>query len=471
MNESILGRQSFVRVLVDLTQIVAPALIALGNLYFITTQVRATVFGPIYVSLAAVSTALALLLLQPRRYGASSQFAFNRGTLVLSTLARWIALLVILLAIGYATQRSEEYSRIVIFLWAVTTPVILVIAELVLNALARSLQQSAPVNRTAVFAGCNEVSRQLADRLTATREIRIKVEGFFDDRGADRLGIRNERELLGKLPDMAAYVKTYGVDVIFVALPMRHVQRVIDLLDELRDTTASVYYLPDIFVYDLIQARTGDVLGMPVITMCETPFYGHRGVVKRLTDVLIAGLALLLLSPLLLTISLIVKFTSPGPVIFQQRRYGLDGAEIIVYKFRSMTVTEDGDRIEQARQGDHRLTRVGGFLRSTSLDELPQLLNVLQGTMSLVGPRPHAVAHNEQYRKMIKGYMIRHKVRPGITGLAQVNGCRGETSQLEEMQARVAYDIEYLRHWSVLLDLQIIWQTFLMLFRRDRKAY
>src|SRR5690606_5159983 len=170
-------------------------------------------------------------------------------------------------------------------------------------------------------------------------------------------------------------------------------------------------------------------------------------------------------------IALAVKRTSPGPVFFRQRRYGLDGREITIYKFRTMHVMEAGDHIEQARPGDPRLTKVGGFLRRHSLDELPQLVNVLQGRMSLVGPRPHAVAHNEQYRRLIKGYMIRHKVPPGITGLAQVSGFRGETAKLEEMQARVACDIEYLRHWSLALDLKILWYTLLMLIRREGKAY
>jgi putative colanic acid biosynthesis UDP-glucose lipid carrier transferase len=251
---------------------------------------------------------------------------------------------------------------------------------------------------------------------------------------------------------------------------MRHVQRVLDLLDDLRDTTASIYYVPDVFVFDLIQSRTGEILGMPVVAMCETPFFGYRGVVKRLMDLVIASLAVLVLSPLLLLVALLVKLSSPGPVIFQQRRYGLDGQEIRVYKFRTMTVTEDGGQIRQATRDDDRITPLGRVLRRYSLDELPQLLNVLKGTMSLVGPRPHAVAHNEEYRKLIKGYMVRHKVLPGMTGLAQVNGCRGETSRLEDMQARIEFDLDYLRHWTPMLDLKIIFQTAMMLLS-DRKAY
>jgi putative colanic acid biosynthesis UDP-glucose lipid carrier transferase len=169
-------------------------------------------------------------------------------------------------------------------------------------------------------------------------------------------------------------------------------------------------------------------------------------------------------------IALAIKLTSRGPVIFKQRRYGLDGSEINVYKFRSMTVQENGDAIKQATRGDARITRVGAFLRRTSLDELPQFFNVVQGRMSVVGPRPHAVAHNEMYRKLIKGYMIRHKVKPGITGLAQVNGARGETDTVEKMEVRIRYDLEYLRHWSLRLDLLIIAKTLLVAFR-DPNAY
>ena len=243
-----------------------------------------------------------------------------------------------------------------------------------------------------------------------------------------------------------------------------------NLLDDLRDTTASIYYVPDIFVFDLIQARSGEIQGIPVVAMCETPFYGYRGVAKRITDIAFSVTILLMLLPILAVVAVLVKYSSPGPVIFKQRRYGLDGREIAVYKFRTMRVTEDGEYIRQASRTDERITPIGAILRRSSLDELPQLINVLQGRMSLVGPRPHAVAHNEEYRKLIKGYMVRHKVLPGITGLAQVNGCRGETAKLEEMEARVNYDLDYLRHWSPMLDIKIILLTVVKLFRDD-KAY
>jgi putative colanic acid biosynthesis UDP-glucose lipid carrier transferase len=246
--------------------------------------------------------------------------------------------------------------------------------------------------------------------------------------------------------------------------------RILKLLDELKDTTASIYFVPDIFMFDLIQARMDSIGGIPVVAVCETPLYGFNALIKRVSDIVIAATILLLISPVMLAIAIGVKRSSPGPVLFKQRRYGLDGREILVYKFRSMTVTEDGPVVRQATRQDSRVTRFGGFLRRTSLDELPQFINVLQGRMSVVGPRPHAVAHNEMYRKLISGYMIRHKVKPGITGLAQVNGLRGETDTIEKMKARVEYDLSYLRNWSVWLDLMIILKTVFVVLR-DQNAY
>jgi putative colanic acid biosynthesis UDP-glucose lipid carrier transferase len=225
-----------------------------------------------------------------------------------------------------------------------------------------------------------------------------------------------------------------------------------------------------IFPFDSIQGGTSEFLGVPLIALCETPFHGNRGFSKRLTDLVLAMTILIPIAPLMLGIAMLVKMTSAGPVIFKQRRYGLDGHEIIVYKFRTMTVTEDGDSIKQATRTDSRITPLGRLLRRTSMDELPQLLNVLQGRMSLVGPRPHAVAHNELYRKLIRGYMLRHKVVPGMTGLAQVHGMRGETQTIEQMEARLKYDLDYLRNWSPLLDLKILAKTLVILARGD-KAY
>ncbi len=253
-------------------------------------------------------------------------------------------------------------------------------------------------------------------------------------------------------------------------LPMSNAPRIEEMLHEFRDTTASIYFVPDIFAFDLVQARCAEIHGIPMLAICDTPFHGMNAVKKRAVDILLSSVALLLGWPVLLAIAIAVKLSSPGPVLFKQRRYGLHGEEILVYKFRTMTVWEDGPVVEQATQRDGRVTAIGRLLRRSSLDELPQLLNVLRGEMSFVGPRPHAVAHNELYRKLISGYMIRHKVRPGMTGWAQMHGLRGETRTVEQMRQRVEFDLDYLRNWSLWLDVRIILKTAAIVFLH-RKAY
>jgi putative colanic acid biosynthesis UDP-glucose lipid carrier transferase len=228
--------------------------------------------------------------------------------------------------------------------------------------------------------------------------------------------------------------------------------------------------VPNLFAFDLVQARCVEINGMPAFSICDSPLQGIAAVWKRALDLALASIALTLLWPAFVILGIVIKRSSPGPVLFKQRRYGLNGEEILVYKFRSMTVCEDGPVIAQASKEDRRVTRVGAFMRRTSLDELPQILNVLEGKMSFVGPRPHAVAHNEEYRKVIDGYMIRHKVRPGITGWAQVHGLRGETATVDKMHDRVLYDLDYLKNWSLWLDIRIIARTALIVLR-DRNAY
>jgi putative colanic acid biosynthesis UDP-glucose lipid carrier transferase len=257
---------------------------------------------------------------------------------------------------------------------------------------------------------------------------------------------------------------------VFITLPLGSQPRIIALLEHLQGTTASIYFVPDVFGISIIQGRLQDMNGVPVVGLCETPFTGTNRLIKRVSDIVLSLLILVLIAPLMLAVAIGVKLSSPGPIIFRQKRNGLDGEEIIVYKFRSMTTMDNGPVVQQATKGDKRITPFGAFIRKTSLDELPQFVNVLQGRMSIVGPRPHAVAHNEMYRQLIKAYMVRHKVKPGITGWAQVNGYRGETDTLDKMQARVEYDLEYLRNWSLGLDLVIILRTVKSVLA-DSKAY
>jgi putative colanic acid biosynthesis UDP-glucose lipid carrier transferase len=468
MTQPVLAKQTFLIAILAGVQAILPAVVAVAFLYA-TIIVFEDRFDPSSSAIVIVAVLCLVLVQSPREV--SSQLTSPRLSAVVDVIVRWLLLLAVLLAIGYVTKSPlQVYPRRIFLTWAAITPVGLIFSTLAMQEVMRRFLLNAFDKRSAIVAGYNTSSLELARRLRANPGMRLEVKGFFDDRSSERLGMEADAELVGTLSDLGTYVKANRTDVIFIALPIRHVKRVMNLLDDLRDTTASIYYVPDIFVFDLIQARSGEIHGIPVVAMCETPFYGYRGITKRLTDIGLSMAILLLLLPLLALVAVMVKLSSPGPVIFKQRRYGLDGREIAVYKFRTMTVTEDGAQIRQASKTDSRITKIGGILRRTSLDELPQLINVLQGRMSLVGPRPHAVAHNEEYRKLIKGYMVRHKVLPGITGLAQVNGCRGETAELKDMEARVNFDLDYLRHWSPMLDIKIILLTIVKIFRDD-KAY
>jgi putative colanic acid biosynthesis UDP-glucose lipid carrier transferase len=394
----------------------------------------------------------------------------NPWTHLKDILVSWGVIVLILLFFGYATKFLWAFDPVVLLAWVAFVPVVLYVAHRGAPLVLPKILEMEGY-RSAVIVGVTETGRRLADQFERSRFLGVKVEGFFDDRSPQRVGELPGPGLRGRLADLPAFVKAHRVEAVFIALPMASQPRILKLLDEMRDTTSSIYFVPDMFMTDLIQARMDDVNGIPVVAVCESPFYGVNGLVKRLEDVVLATLILVLIAPLLAVIAVGVKLDSRGPVIFRQRRYGLDGREIIVYKFRTMRVLEDGPHVPQAVRGDPRVTRFGAFLRRTSLDELPQFVNVLQGRMSIVGPRPHAIAHNETYRKLIKGYMVRHKVKPGITGLAQVSGARGETDTIEKMQRRIEYDIEYLRNWSLRLDLAIILRTIPVALKGDRNAY
>jgi len=401
----------------------------------------------------------------------TDQYA-ERGiwTTITSVCARWLLLFAILLVLGYATKFSAIYSRRVLFTWLVVTPPIIVVFQLIFDKVISRLLMSGHYVRRVVIAGANDLGQSLATRIIKNPRLGMSLHGFFDDRDVDRLGDLREHRLLGKLQDLPDYVRGNSIDLVFIALPVRSIRGDRELLDEIHDTTASIYYVPDIFVFDLIQCQTDEIDGLPVIALCESPLRGTPGMVKRISDIMIASLVLLFSSPLLICIAIGIKLTSSGSVIFKQRRHGLDGREIIVYKFRSMTVSEDSETVRQVSRDDARVTKIGFFLRKYSLDELPQFVNVLQGRMSVVGPRPHAVAHNEEYRRLIKGYMFRHKVTPGITGLAQVRGQRGGTRTVDDMSRRVESDLEYLRNWSLALDVKIIFKTIFMVLS-DKAAY
>ncbi|MEP7297106.1 MAG: undecaprenyl-phosphate glucose phosphotransferase [Burkholderiales bacterium] len=397
---------------------------------------------------------------------------FRNGLIAaaIDIMGSWLTLVFVLGLCGYATRSLQYFQRDVLLIWLVSTPVLQWLAVWVGQMVVRRLAAQPSARRSAIIVGAGPLGVKVAKAITQSTDHGVDFVGYFDDRADDRVHPETSSLLLGGLKDVAAYASEHRIREVYITLPLGSQPRIVELLEDVQGTTASLFFVPDVFGISIIQGRLQDMNGVPVVGICETPFTGTNELVKRWSDIVLASAILILISPLLLAIAIGVKLSSPGPVVFKQRRNGLDGSEIVVYKFRSMTVQDDGTVVRQATRGDARITPFGAFLRRSSLDELPQFLNVLQGRMSIVGPRPHAVAHNEQYRRLISAYMVRHKVKPGITGWAQVNGFRGETDTIDKMQARVEYDLEYLRNWSLGLDLQIIVRTIrLVLF--DRHAY
>ncbi len=388
---------------------------------------------------------------------------------VRDTMMGWLMIIAILVFLGYATKFHNQFSKQVLLTWFAVTPLMLIASHLTVRSIVTALYNKGKL-RSAIVIGANENSLSFIRHIADLPFLLISYQGFFDERSSSRIaghfGSHAEEPIdlaaavtrpddfgsrLGGLDDVVSYIQKHNIEMVFISLPMSSQPRIQKLMDELPDTTSSIYFLPDIYIFDLMQARFEYIGDVPVVAMNESPFIGVDGVVKSVSDFVLAVLIIILLSPVMACIALAVKLTSPGPVIFKQRRYGLNGEEITVYKFRSMTVTEDGANVQQAKQNDQRLTKIGGFLRRTSLDELPQFWNVLKGDMSLIGPR--AYMPREKYKMSGLDDMIL-KIHPGISGLWQVTD-RNESS----FEERVHTDIYYIRNWSMFLDIYILART------------
>jgi putative colanic acid biosynthesis UDP-glucose lipid carrier transferase len=426
-----------------------------GTLLLAAWTLGPRIDGPV-LALAAVAYAMAFRFMTRPRLDREDGDT-DWGRILRHRTIEWACLGGLLWLAGHLLGMVGHFPKGAIAAWFIATPFMLTYAHAAARRATGVLVHRAAASRRQVIVGANRIGCELAERL-ADEQWHGKLAGFFDDRRLERLPRKCRARLLGKFADLPEYTRRNMVHVIYICLPNSRHRRIRGLIDALGDSTASIYFVPDLSAFDLMQARFGEIRGMPFVAVRETPFCGMAGVLKRASDLVIATAVLPVVLPLCGVIAILVSRLSPGPVLFRQRRYGLDGREFTVYKFRTMSVAEDG-AIRQATREDPRVTRIGRYLRRTSLDELPQLLNVFAGSMSLVGPRPHAVAHNEHYRKLVSGYMLRHKVRPGITGLAQVNGLRGETRDVEKMRQRVRYDLEYLKHWSLGLDLRILIKT------------
>ncbi len=378
-----------------------------------------------------------------------------------TTLATWLLATPVLLFAGFLTKTSEEFSRVNTVAWFVMTPLVLAAFRASTRLVLAALRRRGHNTRMVAIAGCTPAASALAAHMASDPSAGLVVHGVYDDRGERRRAPFDGQAVtfVGDLDQLVTDARTGLVDIVYIALPLRAETRIGWLLKRLGDTTATVYVVADFYGFHPLHSQWSTVGNVPVVSVHDTPFDGVGGWVKRVEDLLIGVLILIVISLPMLAVMLAIKLSGPGPIFFRQRRYGLNGREIRVLKFRTMTVCEDGPTVNQARKNDSRITPIGSFLRRSSLDELPQFFQVITGEMSIVGPRPHAVSHNEEYRRLISGYMLRHKVKPGITGWAQINGWRGETDVLEKMQKRVEHDLEYIRNWRLSLDIWIIFMT------------
>jgi Undecaprenyl-phosphate glucose phosphotransferase len=321
--------------------------------------------------------------------------------------------------------------------------------------------------RRILIAGAGDLGRVVADRILEHRELGYQIVGFVDDKaGGDHLGYRG-LPLLGSLSEAAAIVGNENIDELYVALPLEEHMKLLDLVESTSREGVDVKVVPDLLQFIALRARLEDLDGVPVINLNDVPLQGLSAFIKRSLDIVISAGALALMAVPGLLISLMIKRTSPGPVFYAQERMGLDGKQFTVYKFRTMPVNAESETGPiWADENDRRVTRIGRLLRRHDLDEWPQFWNVLKGEMSIVGPRPERPFFVEQFKHRIPQYMLRHKVKAGITGWAQVNGWRGNTS----LEKRIEYDLYYIENWSVTLDIKIMWLTLIRVLSPNRGA-
>jgi putative colanic acid biosynthesis UDP-glucose lipid carrier transferase len=381
----------------------------------------------------------------------------------------WIYTSSAVLGLGMLSQYNAWYSYESKLVWLFATPMALAAARMHFKLLLRVMRKHGFNTQRVAICGINKLGLQLAENIEQSPELGMNLLGLYDDRPESRTeqAIGQSIPHSGDLIQLVDMAQRGIVDIIYITFPMRAEKRIRNYLELLSDSTASVYIVPDFFVFQMLHARWNQINGMPVVSVFETPIRGIDGVLKRGFDLIVATVLLVLLAVPMAILGMLIKFTSPGPVFFRQTRYGLSGEKIRVWKFRSMHSCDNGPMVHQATVDDSRITPIGRIIRKTSIDELPQLFNVIDGSMSLVGPRPHAAAHNEQYRPLIHGYMLRHKVKPGITGLAQVNGWRGETETIEKMEGRIECDHRYIREWSLWMDIKILFKTAQVVIRQE----
>lgn len=452
-------------------QIMVDLLLTIGLLYVLVAIKVSDVFGqiPDNYRILLVTAALIQFLIYTiygvyRRSGSLYQGCYRLTT-------AWLLFLATLLTIGFVTKVSESFSREVFLLWAVIGYVVQIVAYACMYYAIGFYRERFAEHTECLIVGRGRLAEHLYNSINNNKWLPDKVVGFASygeseiNSSADYIA-----PLLGDLRDIKAVIAQYDIKRVYIAVPLNQSSNVEGLHLDLLDANVDLIWVPDIYALKLLNHSIREVAGLPLIFLNESPITSTRTGIffKAIMDRCFAALALLLLSPFLLCVAAAIKCTSKGPVFFKQDRHGWDGSVFKIWKFRSMYIHDElNGEVKQATRNDSRITSIGQFLRRTSIDELPQLINVLMGEMSLVGPRPHAIAHNDYYDDHIDSYLLRHRIKPGITGLAQVNGCRGETAELEQMRQRVEYDVAYINNWSLWLDIKILFRTPFTLFSKD----
>ena len=442
-----LNQFAFLYRLIDIF-IIQICLIAASYLYLEKFDVKYFVLG-LVSNMAYLFFAELFVLYRSWRNGSFKEMVFY-------TICSWALTLFPLFIFLFFTKQTEYFSRVVLGLWMVSTAILLCAWRGVFRQFLISIRRKGYNTRSVGIIGLTKRGIDLANEIINYPESGYKLTAVFDERDPVRLDHKYIDRLEGGIAEGVKMAQEGKLEILFVALPLTNKERIEKILRALGDTTVDVHIVPDVFTFNLLHSRMGHVGEVQTISVYDSPMRGGYSIMKRMEDVFLSLSILAVIAIPMLCIALGVKLTSRGPVLFKQDRYGMDGKKIKVWKFRSMRVMDNGEVVKQATKGDPRITPFGAFLRRTSLDELPQFFNVLQGTMSVVGPRPHAVSHNEEYRKKVAYYMLRHKMKPGITGWAQVNGWRGETDTVEKMEMRIKYDLEYIRNWSIWMDFKIV---------------
>ncbi|TFE36405.1 undecaprenyl-phosphate glucose phosphotransferase [Paraburkholderia dipogonis] len=371
----------------------------------------------------------------------------------------WLTVQICGVVLMFSLHRTDLISRLWFVYWTAMAAVALIVSRLGAHAILRSVRYAGFNLRNVAVVGSGTHCLHVVRKLQESPSSGFKASAVFEVNPLP-VGKPEDISAFGTLGEFSKYVRAHGVQEIWLALPLSEESTILKVVKEFQDELVNIRFIPDVKSVALFDGGMTDLVGAPAINLMASPLPPRALAQKEIFDRIFAAVALLALTPLLLVIAIAVKLTSRGPVFFTQHRKGADGRVFKIYKFRSMRLhVEKAGVITQARKGDRRITRVGSFLRRTSLDELPQFLNVLRGEMSVVGPRPHAIEHDEVYQKIVNGYIHRYRIKPGITGWAQINGFRGETDQIEKMQGRVEHDLYYLRNWSFGLDMRIVAAT------------